>query len=206
MAKCPTGHSQFGQQTTKNTLRLVSNYPHKPDDDILRLLARGEEEGMRLLFAAYYEHVCLTIARLVRDPHTAEDLAQEVFFEIWKKRTQLRIRSGLRAYLSRAARNRALNHLRDRRTSWDDAEELERTETGDPSAQQTLEGDELQAIVDAAIDALPEKCRVVFVLKRFEHMSHQEIADTLGISTKTVENHMTRALKLLRARLGPWLK
>ncbi len=196
----------FGQQPTKNTLRFVSNYPHRPDDDILRLLTRGEEEGMRLLFGAYYEHVCLTIVRLVRDPHTAEDLAQEVFFEIWKKRAQLRIHSGLKAYLSRAARNRALNHLRDRRMAWDDADKLERTDTGAPSAQQAMEGDELQAVIDAAIDALPEKCRVVFVLKRFEQMSHQEIADTLGISTKTVENHMTRALKLLRQRLDPWLK
>ncbi len=161
---------------------------------------------MKFLFLKYYEHVCLSIARIVGDRHATEDLAQEVFFEIWKKRTRLHIHTGLPAYLSRSARNRALNYLRNRKIRWNEPESLEAVDIPTPSAQQQMEGREIQAIIDAAIDSLPEKCRVVFVLRRFEQMSHHEIADTLGISTKTVENHMTRALRLLRQKLDPWLR
>lgn len=160
---------------------------------------------MKFLFLKYYEHVCRSIARIVGDRHATEDLAQEVFLEIWKKRTRLFIHTGLQVYLSRSARNRALNYLRDHKIQWDEAERLEDLNAPTPSAQQQMEGQEIQAIVDAAIDSLPEKCRIVFVLRRFEQMSHHEIADTLGISTKTVENHMTRALRLLRQKLDPWL-
>jgi len=177
-----------------------------PDETILSLLRAGKEQGMELLFQKYYAHVCLIIVRIVANPHTAEDLAQDVFSNIWQQRTQLQIHTGLKAYLSRAARNRALNHLRDQKIHWEHSSELAEPQALIPTAQQTLESQELQNLIDQAIDALPERCRIVFVLKRFEHLSHQEIAHTLGISTKTVENHMTKALKMLQAFLSPWIE
>ena len=70
---------------------------------------------------------------------------------------------------------------------------------------QTLMADDLQVEIDQAIDSLPEKCRLVFVLSRFEDMTYQEIADQLGISIKTVENQISKALKSLRSALSPYL-
>ena len=74
-----------------------------------------------------------------------------------------------------------------------------------PLSDEKLEAAELQSVIDQAVDQLPERCRLVFVLSRFEQMSHKEIANQLDISPKTVENQITKALKILRETLGPYL-
>ena len=73
------------------------------------------------------------------------------------------------------------------------------------NARELMEHSELEQLVDAAIDSLPEKCRLVFVLSRFEELTYNEIADQLGISPKTVENQISKALRILRNTLQPYL-
>ncbi len=160
---------------------------------------------IELIFRKYYDTVCRAIFRILPEHTTTEDIAQEVFFELWKRRETLQINTSLSAYLRRAAVNKALNMLRDRRLVNDDDSDLSLLPALDLDGQKVLEAEELHQLVNDAVKALPEKCRVIFVLSRFEQMSYAEIAAKLQISPRTVENHISKALRLLRQVLGPYL-
>lgn len=175
------------------------------DEELLRQLPEKGEMAMELIFRKYYDTVCRAIFRILPEYATTEDIAQEVFFELWKRRETLQINTSLSAYLRRAAVNKALNVLRDRRLVNDDDSDLSLLPALDLDGQKVLEAEELHQLVNDAVKALPEKCRVIFVLSRFEQMSYAEIAAKLQISPKTVENHISKALRLLRQVLGPYL-
>ncbi len=184
----------------------TQNLLHEPtDNELLQLLHTAPEEAVEKIFRRYYGVICQAVYRVIPQAETAEDIAQEVFFELWRRRLNLQIGTSLPAYLHRAAVNKALNHVRDRKMKWTDDAELPALPDLQPGAQSRLEAGELQTLIDEHIERLPEKCRLVFVLSRFESLSHAEIAEQLNISTKTVENQITKALRYLRQALGPYL-
>lgn len=161
-------------------------------------------EAIDQLFREHYRFLCLAVYRIIPDRDTAEDLVQDVFVELWRKHRQLTVQQSMRAYLKRSAVNKALNYIRDRKIHLVDTP-LNPIPALQPPVVQQLAAEELQQYIDAAIDRLPERCRLVFVLSRFEDMSYKEISDKLGISVKTVENQVSKALRLLRDQLGPYL-
>lgn len=181
----------------------LTNLPS--EEKILQLLRASSEEAMVIIFREHYAFLCQVIARILPDTHVAEDLAQEVFLEVWKKRSSLQINSSLKSYLRRAAVNKTLNYIRDRKIRWDDEDKISFVAYEASSAVEKMEEEEMKMAIEAAIDQLPERCRLVFSLSRFEEMTYQEIADQLDISIKTVENQMTKALKMLKIALGPML-
>ena len=174
------------------------------DQELLQML-QGEDEDLavELFFKKYYHYLCNVIFRVLPDATIAEDLAQDVFFEFWKKREQVSITTSAKAYLKRAAINKTLNYIRDQKIRFTDEEELPALPTDSLSSQQKLENSELETLIREAIDRLPERCRLVFMLSRFEELSYQEIAEQLNISVKTVENQISKALKFLRQALSP---
>lgn len=157
---------------------------------------------MAYLFPVYFPLLCRVVYRIIPVPETAEDIAQEVFYELWRKRKQITFASSVEGYLKRSAVNKSLNYVRDHKHHLMDTP-LKHLHSNAPSIPQQLAADELQKQIDDEINQLPERCRVIFVLSRFEDMSYQEIADKLGISRKTVENQVSKALRILRDRLGP---
>jgi RNA polymerase sigma-70 factor (ECF subfamily) len=169
------------------------------------MLRADGESAMVQIFREQYPGICQVIYRLIPDRGIAEDIAQEVFYELWRRRDQLEIGTSLGAYLRRAALNKALNYLRDKKMRWDDEAELRVVVDQAVGAQQMLEAEELSREIDIQLGLLPEKCRLVFVLSRFEQLSYQEIASRLDISVKTVEHQMAKALRRLRQGLGPYL-
>ena len=176
------------------------------DQELISILQKGNEQAIDILFRRHYSFVCQSVYRILKDGNTAEDIAQEVFFGLWKKRENLNITTSVKGYLKRAAINKSLNFIRDQKIKFDDKEEqLPNLTSTQSTTQQHLEAEDLQKKIDEAIDSLPEKCRLVFTLSRFEEMSYQEIADHLGISIKTVENQISKALKVLRSILGPFM-
>lgn len=101
--------------------------------------------------------------------------------------------------------NRALNHLRDQKIRFAEEDAAPVQESYLAGAQQLIEAEQLQSRIDQAIDGLPARCRVIFVLSRFEELSYKEIAEHLDISPKTVENQIAKALRLLREALAAYL-
>ena len=175
------------------------------DEELIALLATNEEPAIDLVFRKYYSFLCKSVYRIISDTQITEDLAQEVFYELWRKRAQLNITTSLRACLKRAALNKALNYIRDQKIDFRNAPAKEELTSKTASIIQELAAENLQQEIDQAIDSLPEKCRLVFVLSRFEGMSYQQIADHLEISIKTVENQISKALKTLRLALAEHL-
>ena len=175
-----------------------------PEQQLLSALRFGNEGALRQIFDRHYPLLLTDIYRLVPDESTCQDLAQELFVDLWHKRENLDIHTSLRAYLRRAAVNKSLNYIKaNRRIQFDDADDL--GHMPDTTAQDTYKRETQETLEDAlhaAISTLPEKCRIVFNLSRFEQLSHREIAEKLDISVKTIENQITKAMKILRDALS----
>jgi RNA polymerase sigma-70 factor, ECF subfamily len=156
-----------------------------------------DEASFEVLFRKLYAPLCRTIFKIVQDKDLAEDIAQDAFFVLWEKRNEVSM--SVKSYLYRAAINKAFTQLEKNKR-------FVRTQEGDwfeyePAANTTEEiihEKELQREVNKAIDALPHACRTVFLMSRMDEMSYKEIAEALNISVKTVENQMSKALKLVR--------
>ena len=173
------------------------------DPTWLNALRNGDEQALRSIFDRYYKVMLSDVYRLVPDAGVCKDLVQDVFLELWRKRAAIDVHTSLGAYLRRAAVNRALNHLKANQ-QLDFGAESDFLNAAD-TAPQELEHREAQEVLEAqlyrAIDNLPEKCRLVFAMSRFEQLSHKEIAERLDISVKTIENQITKAMKMLREAL-----
>lgn len=160
------------------------------------------EKGFEDLFNQLYERLCRSAYRIVQNEHTAEDIVQEVFCTLWRKKEDLQIAS-FEGYLFRSVYNSALNTLKKEKFQALKQVEDETYEFPDQSEtpERRLHFSETTIKVNRAIENLPAACRAIFVLSRFEKKSNKEIASELALSIKTVENQMTKALRLLRQAL-----
>ena len=151
------------------------------------------------MFRLYYNETCQHIYRYIPITQAVEDIAQEMFAELWTKRESIDIKTSPGAYLHRMAVSRALNYIRDNKRHMHASDEaLVREQSNTASQDELLSAQELDQVIKQTIDDLPLRCRQVFMLSRFEQMKYQEISEAMGISIKTVENQMMKALKTLR--------
>jgi RNA polymerase sigma-70 factor (ECF subfamily) len=141
----------------------------------------------------------------VRSRAVAEEIVQDVLLELWKRRESLAPESSPQAYLFQSTRNRSLNHVRHERVTKQGEPYARGPESIEPAAHALMVEDEMHNAVRRAVDALPERCREVFELSRTSGLKYSEIAITLGISVKTVEAQMGKALRILREELRPWI-
>lgn len=161
-----------------------------------------EHNDIKRIFDESYQNLVIQALRLVKNPETAEDIVQDCFIKLWNKREELEISGNIVAYLARMIRNSCLDYLKKRRIQ---TSELNEAYQGSFEVEDALMTKDLQNSIDRIIDNLPEKCRQVFVLSRFEELSYNEISIKLDISKKTVEAHISRALKSLRTNLKQFL-
>lgn len=169
--------------------------------DFSVLLRDNPERALHALYENYYALLCLQVMAILKDKSISEDIVQEVFFEIWKKRDELVFQQSIDGYLKRACRNRTLNYLRDNNVKWVDDSTLDELEDPGFSLIEHLTAEELNIKINNIIADLPDKCGIVFSLSRFEDLSYAEIAKELSISLKTVENQISKALKILRKEI-----
>lgn len=176
-------------------------------NELAARLRAGDARALEALFREYYASLCDFAVRYVREASVAEDLVQDLFADLWARRASWTPRESVRAYLFSAVRNRALN-LRKRQAveqDWERAEtasELPSLHRVPETALERLEREELNARVTAAVESLPERCRLVMHLRWRERLPNAEIAAVMGISVKGVEMQLSRGLKALRAMLG----
>lgn len=186
------------------------------EEVIIKKLREGDEQAFRYLYDHHYVLLCRFANQLLNDPSLAEEVVDDVIFNLWEHRKELEITHSIRAYLMRAVRNRCLNELQsaNRRTilhfsSFLTPENLEIidllfAEESHPLG--CLLEHELEQEITRCIDELPSECRTVFKKSRFEHKKYEEIATELGISINTVKYHIKNALAILQKRLNNYLQ
>lgn len=183
------------------------------EKEIILQLKRGEEIAYRHLFDNHYQVLCKIANEFLKDDFLSETIVGDVIFHLWEKREELNIQTSLRGYLVRSVRNRCINYLQ---------QEYVRKETNDLPSDDTLLSAGIHSVSDhyplasllekeleneivKSIENLPEECRTVFEMSRFENLKYLEIADKLGISVNTVKYHIKNALAKLTHDLNKYL-
>jgi len=174
------------------------------DKQLIDRIKQDDKAAFRILFDRHYKTLLATAINILKDVNSAKDATQEVFLQVWKKRQTLLITSEPIAYLKRSVINRALNHIKSRKAIVEE-EHLKDMQSAAPEANQNLEAQDLETAMKKALDTLPERCRLIFVMRRLEGYALKEIAAKLDISPKTVENQITKALKILKEAVKPFV-
>lgn len=214
-----SGESPAASSVSQRVLRL-RDFSHRPvpdsqpetatDADDMALVARlalDDGQALAALMERYWRPMVGFALDKMHSQDAAEDLVQEAFVRVWERRRELRPYASPRAYLYRVLRNLITDDFRRRRLrdrfsflrSLSDPVEV-------PSPLATLEASEFATAANRAVNALPERRRDVFVLAHLQGLSYREVAEAMGITPRTVANHMSLALTQLRNALSAFTK
>ncbi len=185
----------------------------KLEQELIKSISKENKKGFEILFRTYYKRMCAYALTFVSQADIAEDIVEDVFIKLWEKRATLNFTGSVSSYLFRSVKNSCINYLTREKNRKQTVSENEinllnlkiNYPVSDNYPLLDLIGKELEEKIKEEIDKLPAQCKEVFNLSRFEELSHQEIADKLGISKNTVKVHMYRALSKLRVGLKPYL-
>ena len=172
------------------------------DKKILKRIKTGDIKQFELLFKEYYEMLCQFAIKYVKNIEESEGVVQDTFYNIWKNREKLNITTSFKSYLFSAVRNNCLQVLRTRSLNIKYENYYKShyvNESINPSDE--LSAKELSKVINDALNSLPERCRQIFKMSRYEGLKYHEIAEKLSISIKTVEANMGKALKHFRSHL-----
>ena len=182
----------------------VNDTAPEDEGELLARMRAGADDAFAAIFRRHYPALVVSGTRLLGERALAEEIAQDVLLELWRRRESLQLTGPVGAYLHQAARNRGLNRLRRLRTERVGEPYVRQPGDSDPADARAISTELAQAVRDA-IAALSAPQREVFEMSRDRGLTYQEIASLLGLSVKSVEARMGRALKELRERLAPWL-
>jgi RNA polymerase sigma-70 factor (family 1) len=170
---------------------------------ILTSIRRKNGLAFENFYKEQYTFLLLSAYKYLGDTGLAQEVVNDVFIKLWEDATILDIQTSLKFYIHRAVVNRSLNILDKQKRERQHQKAMSHT-TPESIEWKEMEDNELKIKLYKAIEQLPEQCRKVFMMSRFEELKQQEIADKMGISIKTVKNHITRALQQLNEVLGDW--
>ena len=168
------------------------------EQKLIRRLRKGKAEAYRHLFSEYYDWLCNYVFKLCQDRSLSEDIVQDALVNIWKKRKVLVISTSLKNYLFKTCHNQFLQHVRSQKVQFDTLDNIR----WDIISEVTLEDDLFDFRMEKLnklINQLPPRCKEIFIQSKLEKKKYKEIALDMGISVKTVENQMSKALNFLRA-------
>ncbi|AEV99611.1 hypothetical protein A4D02_27615 [Niastella koreensis] len=173
-----------------------------PTDDIVwQQIRERNTTAFERYYKAHFKEFFVVAYKYVRSLPLAQEIVNDVFLKMWEDAGKIMIETSLNAYIYKAVVNRSLNAINKQRKDLENQRELAQLPQ-EVYEERLLEANELKVQLYKAIDNLPGQCKKVFQLSRFEGLKQQEIADKLGISIKTVKNHITKALKTLAAHTG----
>jgi RNA polymerase sigma-70 factor (ECF subfamily) len=168
-----------------------------PEEELVwKQIQEKDNKAFESYYKMHYKSFFVMACRYLKNTEQAEEVVNDVFMKIWEDGNKISIDSSLKSYIYRAIINRSLNEIQKNKKDFNLAVDLYNTQEESYELRQ-IEENELRIKLFNAIELLPEQCRKVFELSRFEELKQQEIADKLGISIKTVKNHITHALKNL---------
>ncbi|OBQ55575.1 RNA polymerase sigma-70 factor [Tamlana sp. s12] len=178
---------------------------YSSDKDVIQGLKSNDKKALTILYNNYWKVLYISSYNLLKDKEVCEEIIQDVFIDLWNKRKDLEIKVSLQSYLYACVRYKVYAEFRSNKIM-----RVELFEKLDKRFQYTtpetkMMHKELQQYIEFVVESLPEKCKRVYKLSRNEQLSHKEISEQLGITVKTVENHITNALRVLRVSLGPVL-
>lgn len=169
-------------------------------------IVAGDSQAFEMLFRALYDRLCVFAESYVGSPDAAEEIVDDVFLNLWRGRERLRIRTSVPSYLFVAVRNKALTQLRRTQLERKHAERIQAEEMGAAadgarSMEEQVVTSESIILLQEAVGQLPARAQQTYVLYYQQHLSYAEIARIMGVSVKTVENQLARALKILWLQL-----
>lgn len=172
------------------------------DNDLMRRLALGDERAFRQLFDRYFTPLSIFADKILTDTEAATDIVQSLFVSLYEQRSELKI-VAVKPFLYQSVRNRCLNELKHRKVhdNYTDTEMSVLSEEVNDT-EEAIEMSELEARLSTAIQQLPSQCRKIFEMSRFDGKSNSEIAESMGLSKRTIETQISKALLALRKNLG----
>ncbi len=179
----------------------------KDDSDALLQLAEGNIYAYRFLFDHHFSDLCNFLLIYLHSRELSEEVALDIYTYVWEKRKTLQIKATFKSFLFAAAKNKAITSYRkEHHKIFTSIETNELAIPGDSSSQFWMENNELRDLINDAISKLPEKNRQIYLMAWEENLSYNDIATKLGLSSKTIENHVGIALSKLRDSLRPYYK
>jgi RNA polymerase sigma-70 factor (ECF subfamily) len=176
---------------------LVAELLYENEKELLSSLSKGNENALKFIYQRYWERLFISAYNFLHDKEACEDIIQEVFISLWEKRETVTITTSLPSYLFAAVRYQAFHILKKKIANAEHSVHLE-LQSHANETEMVLDAKELQSRLNVAVENLPEKCRNIYKLSREQHLSNKQIAENLGVSSKTVENQVTIALRKLR--------
>ncbi len=173
------------------------------DNELLGMVSDDNIEAFEQLYNRYWKNLYSFAYKRVRSKEIAEEIVQDFLTNLWAGRKNLVIKTSFEGYIYTAVRNLVFNYIakETRRKAYNQFIHLFKADI-DNSTQESIDTRDLQSNIDKGINDLPEKCRSVFEMSRHGNKTNKEIALELGISEKTVEGHLTKAIKRLRVTLN----
>jgi RNA polymerase sigma-70 factor (ECF subfamily) len=191
---------------------MRTNYTHTNEDDIFLNFKKGEERAFDFYFTAYYSRIVGFCIQFLKDKDKSKSVAQEAFIHLWNKKEDLISPAGIKPFLYTSAKSKCLNILRH------EAVKQKNNKTILLNFERQLNIDilesfkfdsatlsELEIKINHCIECLPEPTKTIFIKKRIENLKNAEVADILNLSIKSIEAHMTKALKYFRIELAEYL-
>ena len=174
-------------------------------NSLIGKMKRGDRESFNRIFRRYYAPLVRFCVRFVADADMAAEIVQDLFVKLWSNREKLAFTTSFESYMLRSVRNAAITYINKERAHAETNMAIYTDETDGNDPSETLQSNNLEVSYRKVLAAMPEKRREVFLASRFEGLKYAEIGEKLGLSTKTVEAHMSAAIKQLREGLKEYL-
>ena len=186
-------------------MSILMSYTAYTDEQLVLLIANDDTNAFKLLYNRYWKKMLTQAYAKLQSDVLAEEIVQDCFINLWKRRHNIKLKYSFHTYISAALRYEVLAQLAQNNKLPHSSVDIETVVIQDYATQQWLDFDDLRHQFENALTALPEKCQLVFRLSRESGFTDKQISENLSISHKTVEAHISKALKILRLTLGNFL-
>ena len=171
---------------------------HISDSKLMKQIRKGNVHALGILFDRYYEPLCNFAFLFLKEAGTTEELVSDVFIRVWQNRDRAGLIINVKAYLYRSVKNAVISFIRKNRLEIDELNKNESYTKLDVTPETLLIREELKDYIGKMIEAMPSQAGLVFRMHKIDGLSYKEIALTLNLSVKTIENHMGRALRFVK--------